>query len=162
MICQTASPRGTALPVRRLLLQNWRRLLVRNQSRWPPIVAAAPSTLPRRVLSRDPHVRTHEHRTCPNAFTRISRAWGAFSSVHFFLILHLARLEIQAKYKDAIKLKPVSILINSCSPSLPRDLPLSLSSIPVVCFPGMAGHPCPTLRATSLSFQGEPSDIGKG
>jgi hypothetical protein len=24
------------------------------------------------------HVRTHEHRTCPNAFTRISRAWGAF------------------------------------------------------------------------------------
>ena len=26
----------------------------------------------------------------------------------------------------------------------------------------LAGHPCPTLRATSLSLQGEPADIGKG
>jgi hypothetical protein len=35
-------------------------------------------------------------------------------------------------------------------------------SMPVVFFPGMAGHLCPTLRATSLSLQGEPADIGKG
>jgi len=35
-------------------------------------------------------------------------------------------------------------------------------SMPVVFSPGMAGHPCPTLRATSLSLQGEPADIGKG
>jgi hypothetical protein len=38
--------------------------------------------------------------------------------------------------------------------------------MPVVCFLGMAGHPCPTLRATSLSLllylQGEPADIGEG
>jgi hypothetical protein len=33
-------------------------------------------------------------------------------------------------------------------------------SMPVVFFPGMEGHPCPTLRATSLSLQGEPADIG--
>jgi hypothetical protein len=35
-------------------------------------------------------------------------------------------------------------------------------SMPAVFPPGMAGHPCPTLRATSLSLQGEPADIGKG
>ena len=34
--------------------------------------------------------------------------------------------------------------------------------MPVVFFPGMAGHPCPALRATSLSLQGEPADIVKG
>jgi hypothetical protein len=34
--------------------------------------------------------------------------------------------------------------------------------MPVVFPPGMAGHPGPTLRATSLSLQGEPADIGKG
>ena len=27
---------------------------------------------------------------------------------------------------------------------------------------GMAGHPCPTVRVTSLSIQGEAVDIGKG
>jgi hypothetical protein len=32
-----------------------------------------------------------------------------------------------------------------------------------IVFPWMAGHPaCPPLRATSLSLQGEPADIGKG
>jgi hypothetical protein len=31
--------------------------------------------------------------------------------------------------------------------------------MPVVFPAGMAGHPCPTLRATSLSLQGEPADI---
>ena len=35
-------------------------------------------------------------------------------------------------------------------------------SIPVVFPPGMAGHPCLILRATSLSLQGEPANIGKG
>ena len=29
-------------------------------------------------------------------------------------------------------------------------------------FPGMAGHPCLILRATSLSLQGDPANIGKG
>ena len=29
-------------------------------------------------------------------------------------------------------------------------------SIPVFVFPGMAGHPCPALRAISRSLQGEP------
>ncbi len=32
----------------------------------------------------------------------------------------------------------------------------------LVCFPGMAGHPCLILRATSLSLQGGPANIGKG
>jgi hypothetical protein len=31
------------------------------------------------------------------------------------------------------------------------------SSIPVVFFPGMAGHPCLTPSAISLSLQGEPA-----
>jgi len=35
------------------------------------------------------------------------------------------------------------------------------SSIPVVFFPGMAGHPCSTLRAISLSLQGEPAYTAK-
>jgi len=35
-------------------------------------------------------------------------------------------------------------------------------SIPVFFFPGMAGHPCLILRATSLSLQGDPANIGKG
>ena len=37
-------------------------------------------------------------------------------------------------------------------------------SIPVVFFPGMAApsHPCLILRATSLSLQGDPANIGKG
>ncbi len=30
-----------------------------------------------------------------------------------------------------------------------------VGSIPVFVFPGMAGHPCPTLRAISLSLQDE-------
>ena len=30
--------------------------------------------------------------------------------------------------------------------------------MPVVFPPGMASHPCPTLRATSLFLQGEPAD----
>jgi len=33
--------------------------------------------------------------------------------------------------------------------------------IPVVFFAGMAGHPCVILRATSLSLQGDPANIGK-
>ena len=33
--------------------------------------------------------------------------------------------------------------------------------MPVVFFPGMAGHPCPTLRAVSLSLQGAAANIGK-
>jgi len=33
-------------------------------------------------------------------------------------------------------------------------------SIPVL-FPWMAGHPCLTLRARSLSLQGDPANIGK-
>ena len=33
---------------------------------------------------------------------------------------------------------------------------------PGVFFPGMAGHPCLILRATSLSLQGDPANIGKG
>jgi hypothetical protein len=37
-----------------------------------------------------------------------------------------------------------------------------VGSIPVVFFPGMAGHPCLTLRATSLSLQGDPANTGKG
>jgi hypothetical protein len=37
-----------------------------------------------------------------------------------------------------------------------------VGSIPVVFVPGMAGHPCLILRATSLSLQGEPANIGKG
>jgi hypothetical protein len=36
------------------------------------------------------------------------------------------------------------------------------ASIPVFFFPGMAGHPCLILRATSLSLQGDPANIGKG
>ena len=35
-------------------------------------------------------------------------------------------------------------------------------SIPVVFFLGVAGHPCPTLRAISLSVPGEPAYTGKG
>jgi hypothetical protein len=31
-----------------------------------------------------------------------------------------------------------------------------------IFFPWMAGHPCLTLRATSLSLQGDPANIGKG
>ena len=31
-----------------------------------------------------------------------------------------------------------------------------------IFFPWMAGHPCLTLRARSLSFQGDPANIGKG
>ena len=39
---------------------------------------------------------------------------------------------------------------------------VGFDQIPVGFFPGMAGHPCLTLRATSLALQGEPADIGKG
>jgi hypothetical protein len=35
-------------------------------------------------------------------------------------------------------------------------------SMPVFFFPGMAGHLCLTLRARSLSLQGDPANIGKG
>jgi len=35
-------------------------------------------------------------------------------------------------------------------------------SMPVFFSPGMAGHPCPTLRAKFLSIQGDPANIGKG
>ena len=44
----------------------------------------------------------------------------------------------------------------SLSLSLNKLLSLSLS------LSGMAGHPVPTLRATSLSLQGDPAKIGKG
>ena len=33
---------------------------------------------------------------------------------------------------------------------------------PRIFFPGMAGHPCLILCATSLSLQGDPANIGKG
>jgi len=32
----------------------------------------------------------------------------------------------------------------------------------IVFFPGVAGHPCPTLRAISLSLQRDPAHNGKG
>ena len=35
-------------------------------------------------------------------------------------------------------------------------------SIPLVFFLGVSGHPCLILRATSLSLQGEPANIGLG
>ena len=31
-----------------------------------------------------------------------------------------------------------------------------------IFFPWLAGHPCLTLRAMSLSLQGDPANIGKG
>jgi hypothetical protein len=35
-------------------------------------------------------------------------------------------------------------------------------AVPIVSTPGMAGHPCATLGAISLSLQGEPACTGKG
>ncbi len=43
-----------------------------------------------------------------------------------------------------------------------RLVPPVRPSIPVLSPPGMAGHPCLTLRARSLSLQGDPANIGKG
>ena len=56
----------------------------------------------------------------------------------------------------------LSLSLSLFSLSAVRNTWAGRGSMPVVFPPGMADHPCPTLRAKSLSLQGEPADIGKG
>jgi hypothetical protein len=63
------------------------------------------------------------------------------------------------KRKVVLLLSPLSLSLLSLSLSLYMG---RVGFDSRIFFPWMAGHPCLTLRARSLSLQGDPANIGKG